>query len=103
MSTKQSSTMADRTVVIHRVISASAFRRLRNDFTRQKKAKKALRRMRKEGNNERVIKAKPDEVVTRRISIHRRPMKSQLNSTSVLIICKGFSGTLQESLQQEIF
>ncbi len=52
MSTKQSSIVADRAIVIHRVIPASTFRRLRTDFTHQKKAKKALRRMRKEGNDE---------------------------------------------------
>lgn len=52
MSTKQSSPVADRTVVIRRVIPASALRRLRSDFARQKKAKKALRRMRKESSDE---------------------------------------------------
>jgi hypothetical protein len=41
-----------RATVIRRVIPASAFRRLYGDIARQKKAKKALRRMRKERNNE---------------------------------------------------
>ncbi len=42
----------ERATVIHRVIPASAFRRLYGDIARHKKAKKALRRMRKERNDE---------------------------------------------------
>jgi len=39
-------------VVIHRIITASAVRRLRSDTARHKKSKKALRRMRQERSDE---------------------------------------------------
>jgi len=40
--------MSGSTVVVQRVITASAVRRLRSDIGRHRKAKKALRRMKKE-------------------------------------------------------
>jgi len=48
MNDKQTPNMSGSTVVVQRVIIASAVRRLHSDITRQKKSKKALRRMKKE-------------------------------------------------------
>ena len=42
----------ERATVIRRIVPASAFRRLRSDIARQKQSRKALRRMRKERNDE---------------------------------------------------
>ncbi len=52
MNAQSTTNSTERATVVRRVIPASAFRRLYGDIARQKKAKKALRRMRKERNNE---------------------------------------------------
>ena len=49
---QQTPNASERVVVVHRVIPASAFRRWKGDIARQKKNKKALRRMRKERNDD---------------------------------------------------
>jgi hypothetical protein len=48
MNTKQKTKSADSSLVIRRVITASAFRKIHSSNTRLKKARKALRRMKKE-------------------------------------------------------
>jgi hypothetical protein len=50
--TQQSLNPMEHAITIRRVIPASAYRRLNSDIARQKKSKKALRRMRKERNDE---------------------------------------------------
>ena len=45
MKAEQNPNSFGRSIVVHRVIPASVVRRLRSDIARQKKAKKALRRM----------------------------------------------------------
>lgn len=48
MNNKQILNSSGSTVMVRRVIAASAFRRLHSDIARQKKSKKVLRRMKKE-------------------------------------------------------
>jgi len=48
MNTTQNPTSSGTPVIVWRVITASAVRRLRSDIARNKKAKKVLRRMKKE-------------------------------------------------------
>ena len=48
MNNKPTPHMSGSTVVVQRVITASAVRRLHGDIARQKKSKKALRRMQKD-------------------------------------------------------
>ena len=52
MNAQKTINSTERAIVIRRVIPASAFRRLRGDIARQKKAKKTLRRMKKERGDE---------------------------------------------------
>jgi hypothetical protein len=52
MNARSTTNSTECATVVRRVIPASAFRRLYGDIARQKKAKKALRRMRKERNDE---------------------------------------------------
>ena len=48
MNTQRTSTSNETTVIVRRVITASAIRRLRSDIARNNKAKKTLRRMKTE-------------------------------------------------------
>jgi len=52
MNNKQIPNMSGSTVVVQRVITAAAVRRLRKDATRRKKSAKVLPRMRKERDDE---------------------------------------------------
>ena len=52
MNNKQIPNMPSNTVVVQRMITASAVRRLRKDATRRKKSAKVLPRMRKERDDE---------------------------------------------------
>jgi len=48
MNTKQIHHISESTIIVRRVIAASAVRRLHSDITRHKKSKKVLHRMKKE-------------------------------------------------------
>ena len=50
MNTQQPPTSKGNTVIVRRVVTASAVRRLRSDIARNKKTKKVLRRMKKEAD-----------------------------------------------------
>ncbi len=52
MNARSTTHPTERATVIRRIVPASAFRRLRSDMARQKQSRKALRRMRKERNDE---------------------------------------------------
>ena len=52
MKAQQTHHSSEPSIVVHRVIPAAVVRRLHNDIVRHKKAKKALRRMKKEQRDE---------------------------------------------------
>ena len=52
MKAQQTHHSSEPSIVVHRVIPAAVVRRLHNDIARHKKAKKALRRMKKEQRDE---------------------------------------------------
>jgi hypothetical protein len=52
MKSQQNHNSSECPIIVHRLIPAAVVRRLHNDITRHKKAKKTLRRMKKEQRDE---------------------------------------------------